>query len=154
MEEAAVCEEKMLDYYLENGTVPDSMLREAVGKRELFPCFFGSALKLIGVAEFLEALSRLMPRPEYPERFGARVFKVSREGGVRLTHMKITGGSLPVKAAVEGEGPDGPWKEKADQLRLYSGAKYTLLDSAPAGSVVAVAGLTHTRAGEGLGFEA
>ena len=79
---------------------------------------------------------------------------MSREGGVRLTHMKITGGSLPVKAAVEGEGPDGPWKEKADQLRLYSGAKYTLLDSAPAGSVVAVAGLTHTRAGEGLGFEA
>ena len=154
MEEAAVCEEKMLDYYLENGTVPDSMLREAVGKRELFPCFFGSALKLIGVAEFLELLSRLMPRPEYPERFGARVFKVSREGGVRLTHMKITGGSLPVKAAVEGEGPDGPWKEKADQLRLYSGAKYALLDSAPAGSVVAVAGLTHTRAGEGLGFEA
>ncbi len=154
MEEAAVCDEKLLDAYLENGEIPDSLLREAVAARKLFPCFFGSALKLSGVADFLSLLSRLAPRPDYGEIFGARVFKVSREGGVRLTHLKVTGGSLPVKSVLEGEAPDGHWKEKADQLRLYSGAKYTLLDSAPAGSVVAVTGLTHTYPGEGLGFEA
>ena len=154
MEEAAVCGEGMLDYYLENGSIPDSLLRQAVEKRQLFPCYFGSALKLTGVDGFLDILSRLAPNPQYPDTFGARVFKVSREGGVRLTHMKITGGSLPVKTLLEGEDADGTWKEKADQLRLYSGSKFTLLDCAPAGTVVAVTGLTHTRAGEGLGFEA
>ena len=115
----------------------------------LFPCWFGSALRLEGVDSLLRGLEQYAPRPHWPEQFGARIFKISRDSqGSRLTWMKITGGSLKVKAPLEG--PD--WREKADQLRIYSGAKFTPVDEAPAGSVVAVTGLSRTRRRPGPGL--
>ena len=150
-EQAALCDEGLLEDYLETGAVPDTALTALMARRKLFPCWFGSALKLEGVEEFLHGLERYAPRPEYPAGFGARIFKISRDGqGVRLTWMKITGGSLKVKTVLEGPG----WSDKADQLRVYSGAKFQPVDQAPAGSVVAVTGLPSAAAGQGLGFEA
>ena len=150
-EQAALCDEGLLEDYLESGTVPDAALTALIAQRRLFPCWFGSALKLEGVEEFLRGLETYAPRPVYGEEFGARIFKISRDGqGNRLTWMKITGGSLKVKTPLEGPG----WSEKADQLRLYSGQKFQPLELAPAGSIVAVTGLTRTAAGQGLGFEA
>ena len=150
-EQAALCDEGLLEDYLETGAVPDIALTALMARRKLFPCWFGSALKLEGVEEFLHGMERYAPRPGYPAGFGARIFKISRDGqGVRLTWMKITGGSLKVKTVLEGPG----WSDKADQLRVYSGAKFQPVDQAPAGSVVAVAGLPSAAAGQGLGFEA
>ena len=150
-EQAALCNEGLLEDYLETGAVPDIALTALMARRKLFPCWFGSALKLEGVEEFLHGLERYAPRPEYPAGFGARIFKISRDGqGARLTWMKITGGSLKVKTVLEGPG----WSDKADQLRVYSGAKFQPVDQAPAGSVVAVTGLPSAAAGQGLGFEA
>ena len=150
-EQAALCDEGLLEDYLETGAVPDIALTALMARRKLFPCWFGSALKLEGVEEFLHGLERYAPRPEYPAGFGARIFKISRDGqGARLTWMKITGGSLKVKTVLEGPG----WSDKADQLRVYSGAKFQPVDQAPAGSVVAVTGLPSAAAGQGLGFEA
>ena len=150
-EQAALCDEGLLEDYLETGAVPDTALTALMARRKLFPCWFGSALKLEGVEEFLHGLERYAPRPEYPAGFGARIFKISRDGqGARLTWMKITGGSLKVKTVLEGPG----WSDKADQLRVYSGAKFQPVDQAPAGSVVAVTGLPSAAAGQGLGFEA
>ena len=150
-EQAALCDEGLLEDYLETGAVPDIALTALMARRKLFPCWFGSALKLEGVEEFLHGLERYAPRPEYPAGFGARIFKISRDGqGARLTWMKITGGSLKVKTVLEGPG----WSNKADQLRVYSGAKFQPVDQAPAGSVVAVTGLPSAAAGQGLGFEA
>ena len=131
--------------------MPDTALTALMARRKLFPCWFGSALKLEGVEEFLHGLERYAPRPGYPAGFGARIFKISRDGqGARLTWMKVTGGSLKVKTVLEGPG----WSDKADQLRVYSGAKFQPVDQAPAGSVVAVTGLPSAAAGQGLGFEA
>ena len=153
-EEAAMCGEEALETYLETGAVSDDAIRSMVAKRQLFPCLFGSALKLEGVEEFLSALERFAPVPEYGDKFGARVFKITRDSqGNRLTHLKVTGGVLRTKALLTGGQESAPWEEKADQLRLYSGTKFRPLDAAEAGSVVAVTGLTHTRPGEGLGFE-
>ena len=126
-----------------------------MARRELFPCFFGAALKLEGVDALLEALERYTGQPEASREFGARIFKVTRaEGGERLTWLKVTGGELKVKAELESR-PDArrAWKGKADQIRLYSGAKYNLINSAPPGTVCAVTGLADSYAGEGLGFE-
>ena len=157
-EEAAVCDEALLERYLERGEVSEEDLTELIRRRKLFPCLFGSALKLEGVDALLEALGRCAPLRACPEEFGARVFKVSRdERGTRLTWMKITGGTLKPKDLLTNRRPDAPeeeaWEEKADQLRLYSGARFTPVDEAPAGSVVAVTGLTRTLPGQGLGFE-
>ena len=150
-EQAALCDEDALERYLEEGALEDGTLSALIARRKLFPCWFGSALKFEGVSEFLQGLARYAPRPVYGPDFAARVFKISRdEQGTRLTWMKITGGSLKVKALLSGPG----WEEKADQLRLYSGARFQALSEAPAGSVAAVAGLSRTRAGEGLGAEA
>ena len=150
-EQAALCDEGLLEDYLETGAVPDTALTALMARRKLFPCWFGSALKLEGVEEFLHGLERYAPRPGYPAGFGARIFKISRDGqGARLTWMKVTGGSLKVKTVLEGPG----WSDKADQLRVYSGAKFQPVDQAPAGSVVAVTGLPSAAAGQGLGFEA
>ena len=150
-EQAALCDEGLLEDYLETGAVPDTALTALMARRKLFPCWFGSALKLEGVEEFLHGLERYAPRPGYPAGFGARIFKISRDGqGARLTWMKVTGGSLKVKTVLEGPG----WSDKADQLRVYSGAKFQPVDQAPAGSVVAVTGLPAAAAGQGLGFEA
>ena len=149
-EQAALCDEGLLEDYLEHGSVPDAALTALIARRKLFPCWFGSALRLEGVADFLQGLEQYAPRPAYPTDFGARIFKISRdEQGARLVWMKITGGSLKVKTLLEGPG----WQDKADQLRVYSGRKFQLAEEAPAGSVVAVTGLSAAAAGQGLGFE-
>ena len=153
-EEAAMCGEAALEQFLDTGAVTDGTLRQLVGERALFPCFFGSALKLDGVDELLDALPRLSPALPEREDFGARIFKITRsEDGQRLSWLKVTGGVLRVKAELASR-PDArrPWRAKADQLRLYSGAKYKLLDSAPAGTVCAVTGLAESRPGEGSCF--
>ncbi len=150
-EQAAVCDEDALERYLEDGALDDGALTALIARRKLFPCWFGSALKLEGVAEFLQRLEHYAPRPRYGPDFAARVFKISRDSqGARLTWMKITGGSLKVKALLSGPG----WEEKVDQLRIYSGAKFQAVDEAAAGTVCAVTGLSATAAGEGLGAEA
>ena len=150
-EQAAVCDEDALERYLEDNSLDDGALTALIAKRKLFPCWFGSALKLEGVAEFLQGLEHYAPRPRYGPDFAARVFKISRDSqGARLTWMKITGGSLKVKALLSGPG----WEEKVDQLRIYSGAKFQAVDEAAAGTVCAVTGLSATAAGEGLGAEA
>ncbi len=150
MEEAALCGEDAMDRFLSDGAVPRDMLSDLVARRQLFPCFFGSALKQKGIDALLDGLRDLVPAPPRPDVFGARVYKVSRDPqGARLTWMKITGGSLKVKS-VPGSASSG---EKVNQIRLYSGPKFRLLEEAPAGTVCAVTGLASVRAGDGLGAE-
>ena len=153
-EQAAMCGDELLESYLESGCISDDGLRSAVAERRIFPCYFGSALKLTGIEPLLSGIDRFLPAPEYGEAFGARVFKVSRDAaGARLTFMKITGGGLSVKEELSGISGGKRWKEKADQLRVYSGAKYRLAEYAAPGSVVAVTGLGRALPGDGLGFE-
>ena len=154
-EALAMQSEEAMDAYLENGEVPADLITAMIARRQVFPCLFGSALKLQGVDELLEALQAYTRQPKAAEEFAARVFKISRdEQGNRLTWLKVTGGSLRVKASLTGEDPDGQsWQEKADQLRVYSGAKFQMVEQAPAGTVCAVTGLTRTWAGQGLGEE-
>ena len=150
MENLAMCDETVLETYLEEGEISEEQIRELIARRKVFPCYFGSALKSQGIQEFLEGLETYMKVPDYPDAFGAKVYKISRdEKGSRLTHMKITGGSLKVKQVLSGE----DWEEKADQIRIYSGAGFEAVKEAPAGSVCAVTGLTRTHAGQGLGIE-
>ena len=154
MEEAAVCDETALERYLDTDTLPDETISAMVAERKLFPCYFGSALKVEGVEELLSGVERYAPQPVYPAEFGAKVFKITRDAqGARLTHMKITGGTLHTKDLLTGRDGDAVWQEKADQLRLYSGAKFRPVDMAKAGSVVAVTGLSKTFPGQGLGTE-
>ena len=153
-EEAAVCDETALEQYLETGELPEDMISRLIGERKLFPCYFGSALKVEGVDELLAGVERYAPQPAYPAEFGAKVFKITRDAqGARLTHMKITGGALHTKELLTGREGDTVWQEKADQLRLYSGAKFRPVDTTEAGGVVAVTGLSHTFPGQGLGIE-
>ncbi len=157
-EDAAVCDEGVLERYLETGRLERNDLVEMIRRRQVFPCFFGSALKLEGVDALLEGLAEYGPVPTYPAEFGARVFKVSRDGqGTRLTHLKVTGGTLHVKDLISSRAEGLPeaqvWEEKADQLRIYSGAKFRPVEEAPAGTVCAVTGLSHTVPGMGLGWE-
>lgn len=158
-EEAAVCSEELMAAYLNSGELPLPELRRAIVHRALFPCFFGSALRLEGVEYFLRGLEQYTVNPRYPQKFGAKVYKISRDPqGSRLTWMKITGGMLPVKTRLTNAGlsvpQDEAWEEKADQLRLYSGEKYQMTDCVPAGCVCAVTGLTRTKPGDALGLEA
>lgn len=155
-EQVAMCEEATLERYLETGTVEDGDIRHLIRERKLFPCWFGSALRLEGVEAFLEGLERYAPIPDYPADFGAQVYKIGRDAqGGRLTYLKVTGGSLKVKDLLSGgtgdAGGEAPWEEKADQIRIYSGERFQTTDRAEAGTVCAVTGLTHTRAGESLG---
>lgn len=154
-EALAMQSEEAMDAYLENGEVPADLITAMIARRQVFPCLFGSALKLQGVDKLLEALQAYTRQPKAAEEFAARVFKISRdEQGNRLTWLKVTGGSLRVKALLTGEDPDGQsWQEKADQLRVYSGVKFQMVEQAPAGTVCAVTGLTRTWAGQGLGEE-
>ena len=157
-ENAAMCDEAALEHYLAEGSVPEEELAGMVAQRKLFPCWFGSALKLEGVDALLDGLERYAPRPQWPEAFGARVYKIARDGqGTRLTYLKVTGGSLRVKQLLtnrrEGLEPEQIWEEKADQIRVYSGRKYQTVEEAPAGTVCAVTGLSRTFPGQGLGFE-
>ena len=158
-EETAVCDEAVLETYFETGEVADEDICRMIGERKLFPCYFGAALKLEGVEEFAGGFSHYAPVPAYPADFGARVFKITRDHqGGRLTYLKVTGGTLKVKALVSnrrsGMTEDKIWEEKIDQMRIYSGTKFRPVDEAAAGSVVAVTGLTHTTPGQGLGYEA
>ncbi|MCI9289749.1 MAG: GTP-binding protein [Oscillospiraceae bacterium] len=150
LEHAALCDEALMERYLEAGELDDADLSALIVERRLFPCFFGAALRVEGVDALLDGLARYALEPDWPTQFAARVFKISRDDkGERLTWLKITGGALKVRDVVKG--PD--WEEKAAQLRLYSGAKFTPAGEAPAGTVCAAAGLTRTRAGQGLGAE-
>ncbi|MEY8427606.1 translation factor GTPase family protein [Lachnospiraceae bacterium 46-15] len=151
LENIAMCEEAVLEEYLETGGIAREEICRLIGQRKVFPCWFGSALRMTGVEEFMAGLAEYMQLPDYPKEFGARVFKISRdEQGNRLTHMKITGGSLKVKTLLDvGEGRE----EKADQIRIYSGARYEAVPEAEAGTVCAVTGLSHTKPGQGIGLE-
>ena len=154
-EEIALCGEEAMEEYLASGELRDETVAALVGERKLFPCVFGAALKLDGVEELLEGLRRFAPVPVYGNAFGAKIFKISRDPqGVRLTHLKVTGGTLRVKDSLSGSRNGEDWQEKADQLRIYSGAKFQIADAAEAGTVCAVAGLSQTVPGEGLGSEA
>ena len=154
-EALALCDEAALESLLERGSIDDSLISEMIKSRKVFPCFFGSALKMDGVEDFLSALARFTVAPEYPSEFGAKVFKISRDAqGGRLTWLKVTGGALRVKAPLTYRAQNQDYQEKADQLRLYSGIKFRTLEKAGAGSVVAVTGLSHSYVGLGLGTEA
>ena len=154
-EALALCDEAALESLLERGSIDDSLISEMIKSRKVFPCFFGSALKMGGVEDFLSALARFTVAPEYPSEFGAKVFKISRDAqGGRLTWLKVTGGALRVKAPLSYRAQNQDYQEKADQLRLYSGIKFRTLEKAGAGSVVAVTGLSHSYVGLGLGTEA
>ena len=153
-EEIAMCDEALLERFLESGQIEDREITTLVHSRKVFPCYFGSALKLEGVQELLDGIDRYACPPEYDAAFGARVFKIARDGqGNRLSYLKITGGSLAVRTQLEGE-EDGGWQEKVNQIRIYSGEKYQTIERVESGMVCAVTGLTHTRPGMGLGREA
>lgn len=150
LEELSMCDESLMDAYLAQGTIDDRQIAQAVLKRNVFPCFFGSAIKLEGVEPLMHALAGLTEMPVYGGDFGARIFKISRdEQGNRLVHLKVTGGSLRVRDLVT----NGDWEEKVNQIRIYSGEKYDAVDEVKPGWVCAVTGLSKARAGEGLGFE-
>ena len=153
-EAIALCEESLLEQYLETGEIRKEDAAQMIARRKIFPCYFGSALKLQGVQELLDALREYSVQKEYPEKFAARVYKISRdEQGNRLTHMKIMGGSLKVKAVLRGGDGDEAWEEKVNQIRVCSGSSFRAVNEAQAGMVCAVTGLNHTKAGEGLGTE-
>ncbi|WP_427788267.1 GTP-binding protein [Bifidobacterium catenulatum subsp. kashiwanohense] len=166
VEDIAMQSETAMESYLESGTIPDETIREMIADRALFPCFFGSALKMDGIDEFVAGFERYVREPEYDSAFGARIYKVSHDTqGNRLTWLKVTGGEFKAKTMLAGTervgadlgeskiGDDGMWHEKADQVRVYSGAKFTTVDSVVAGTVCAVTGLTRTFPGAGLGKE-
>ncbi len=157
-EEVALCGEDLMEEYLETGKISRDSLGKAIADRKLFPCYFGAALKLLGVEELLRGLRRFCVCKKYPKEFGARVYKISRDpSGNRLTHLKVTGGALRVKMPVSnktaGSKTEEVWEEKADQLRIYAGAQYQLAEEVFAGEICAVTGLDKTYAGQGLGIE-
>lgn len=155
-ESIALCDEETLAHYLEHGALPQGVISRLMAQRKLFPCWFGSALKLDGIQELLSGLERFLPQKSYPETFSACVYKVEhpRSEG-QITHLKITGGALKIKATLTNARPGLPedqvWEEKVDQLRLYSGDKFQTLDTAPAGFLCAVTGLTHAVPGQSFG---
>ena len=149
-EELSLSDEALMEGYLASGTLSDAQIASLVSRRRVFPCLFGSALRQTGVDALLDTLRRYVDEPARGADFGAHVFKIARdEKGARLTFLKVTGGALTVKQTLSGEG----WEEKADQLRLYSGSKFTLLQQAPAGTVCAVTGLSKTMPGDIFGRE-
>lgn len=148
IEEIAVCDEQTMEEYLEKGSVAAASIRRLVAERKIFPCYFGSALHLQGVEELMNGICTYQMQKEYPAAFGAKVYKIARDGqGNRLTYLKVTGGTLKVKDVI-GENGD-----KVNQIRVYSGEKYELLSEADAGKVCAVTGLAETYPGQGLGAE-
>ena len=157
-EQVAVCDEQVMEAYLEGEEISREQIRQMIRERKLFPCYFGSALKMTGVEEFLDDLKLRIRETSYPETFGAKIYKITRDNqGERLTHMKITGGTLKVKSVLSngrpGETGEGIWQEKVNQIRIYSGEKYTIVSEVKAGTVCAVTGLTATYPGQGLGSE-
>lgn len=157
-EQVAVCDEQVMEAYLEGEEISRVQIQKMIRERKLFPCYFGSALKLTGVKEFLEDLKLRIRESSYPESFGAKIYKITRDSqGERLSHMKITGGVLKVKSVLSngkpGESGEDIWQEKVNQIRIYSGEKYTMVSEVKAGTVCAVTGLTATYPGQGLGSE-
>ena len=156
-EELAMCSEQLLDTYMESGSLPDKQIAQKIAKRDIFPCFYGSALKLSGVDTLIKGLGRFMCEKEYPQEFSARVYKIGRDDrGSRLTFLKLTGGMVHVRDKIEYSGCDsngtaGSLVEKIDQIRKYSGEKYETVDEAVAGEIVAVTGLSSTFPGQGIG---
>lgn len=163
-DQLAMCDEGLMESFLENGQLEEVEIKEAIARRKVFLCFFGSALKLEGIESFMKSIIRYTEMPSYPEEFGAKVFKIARdEQGNRLTYMKITGGSLKVRTALtnrkrneksEDENEEAPiWEEKVNQIRLYSGQKFEVVNEVAAGDICAVTGLSQTKPGEGIGIE-
>ena len=154
-ENAAMCDEALLETYLQTGTVTDGNIRGLIAGRKLFPCCFGAALKLEGVEELLKVINNFAPHNIYSTEFGAKVYKITRDPqGNRLTWLKITGGSLAVRSALTYAPLQGEaLTEKVLQVRLYSGEKFTAVETADAGTLCAVTGLSATYAGQGLGTE-
>ena len=147
VENLAMCDEGLLERYLEGETISIKEIQKLIQERKVFPCYFGSALKLQGVEEFLDGFEKMTVCSEYPDEFGAKVYKISRDKqGTRLTHLKITGGSLKVKTLLKED-------EIVDLIRIYSGTGYSTVQEIPAGSVCAITGLNSTYCGEGLGME-
>ncbi len=163
LENLAVCDEALLEQYMEHQTIAGKDIIGLIAGRKVFPCYFGSALRVEGVEELLDGLADYTQSRLYPEQFGAKVFKIARDDqGKRLTYLKITGGSLRVKMLLTGRNASGKpgeeegvdWEEKVDQIRIYSGPRYEAVPEAGAGTVCAVTGLNRTYPGEGLGIEA
>lgn len=152
-ESVALSSEALLEHFLNTGALDDTLAADAVAKRELFPCLFGSARQLDGIDELLRALERLTPVPAYPADFSARVYQIAHDPqGNRLTFLKVTGGTLSVRSAVRCHRPDGePLEAKVTQLRLYSGAEFEAVQQVPAGDVCAALGLSGLLAGDTLG---
>ncbi|MDK2807365.1 MAG: ribosomal protection tetracycline resistance protein [Clostridiales bacterium] len=146
----AMCSEELMEQYLETGAIQEDNICQAIRNREVFPCYFGSALRLLGIEVFMRDLDKWTLCPDYPSTFGARIFKIARdEQGNRLTYLKITGGTLQVRDFVRTE----EWEEKVTQIRIYSGSRFEAVGEASAGDICAVMGLSRSKALEGLGFE-
>lgn len=144
----AMCDEDMMEAWLEKNSINTEQIQKAVRERKVFPCYFGAALKLEGVEPFMKGIAKYTINPAYPEKFGAKVFKIARdEQGNRLTYMKITGGGMKVRDTLG----NGFWEEKVNQIRIYSGQKFEPVNEVSAGDICAVTGLSQTRPGEGLG---
>ena len=145
-EESALLQEDALNEYMENGQLTAETIQNLIFERQLFPVYFGSALKMDGVEAFLNGFATYSKERAYPDEFGARVYKITHEDGVRYTHLKVTGGSLNAKQKLDEE-------EKIDQIRIYMGNKYDLVQSVSAGSLCVVKGLKQFQVGDGMGFE-
>ena len=143
-EEVAMTDDDVLEQFLDNGELKDTTIQNLIRQRKVFPCFFGSALKMEGIEEFLQGIQHFSIENDYPEEFGAKVFKISHDGNERLSWVKVTGGILENKAVLYND-------QKANQLRIYDGSKFDLTQSLAAGEVCAVTGLTDTYPGLGLG---
>ena len=159
-ESIAMCNESVLEDFLEKGTIETEQISKMIKRRELFPCYFGSALKIIGVDEFMQGIAEYTEAIELSDaskqQFGAKVYKISRdEQGNRLTYIKVTSGNIKVKDLLTGQNKqkDDRWEEKINQIRIYSGAKYEPVNQADKGTICAITGLTQTYPGEGLGME-
>ena len=158
LEELSMCDETVMESYLENGEITASQIQTLIRERKVFPCYFGSALKLEGVQELLDGLEKYMDGPvsgtHAEEAFGAKVYKISRDSqGSRLTHVKITNGVLKVKEILEYMAEEEPMQEKVNQIRIYSGDKYEMVQEAEKGCICAVTGLTRTYPGQGIGMQ-
>ena len=153
MEAIAVCDEDVLEMYMESGEISDETIADLVYERKLFPCYFGSALKNEGIDKLLDGINRYSFEPVYHEEFGAKVFKIVKENGIRLTYMKITGGFIKVKDILSGITDGNQWSEKINDIRVYSGEKFKSISEADAGCICAISGLNNTYPGQGLGFE-
>lgn len=153
-ENIAMLDEKLINEYLDKGTISRDKVKDLLEKRELFPCYFGSALKLTGLERLTEDLDKLTSKKLYPHEFGAKVFKIGHDqNGERITYMKITGGKLRVRDVIKGGSGEEAWENKINQIRTYAGGKYTTIDQAEAGDVCAVTGLANTYPSQGLGIE-